>query len=127
LLYALLDGASDALVISRRDIEGTISPQEASEPPALISYDNVPGGAGHVKRVYDRMRPTFEATLERVARWECGEETSCYNCLQNYRNQYFHDMLQRGLAMDSLQRMLGDQASIRRETERTWPGHKHPG
>ncbi len=28
----------------------------------------------------------------------CAEETSCYGCLRNYSNQYFHDEISRGLA-----------------------------
>lgn len=107
LLYALLEGASEALGIRRDDIEGTIYPQGSGQPPSLILYDNVPGGAGHVKRVFDNLRPSFQAALARVASCECGEETSCYNCLRNYRNQYFHDILQRGLAVNVLRQMMG--------------------
>lgn len=107
LLYALLDGASHALEIRRDDIDGTIYPQGLGEPPALILYDNVPGGAGHVKRIHENLRPVVEAALDRVARCECGEETSCYNCLRNYRNQFFHDILQRGSAIKLLNMFLG--------------------
>ena len=110
LLYALLEGASEALGIRRDDIDGTIYPQDRGQPPSLILYDNVPGGAGHVKRVFDNLRPTFEAALGRVTACECGEETSCYNCLRNYRNQYFHDILQRGLAASALRQTLGVDA-----------------
>jgi hypothetical protein len=43
---------------------------------------------------------------ECVDQCECGEETSCYECLRNYRNQSFHDRLQRGLARDFLDGLL---------------------
>ncbi|MBD3251213.1 DUF1998 domain-containing protein [Candidatus Uhrbacteria bacterium] len=66
LLYALLDGASDALGISRTDIAGTIYPRGAGKSPSLVLYDNVPGGAGHVSRVYENLRPTFEAACKRL-------------------------------------------------------------
>ncbi|MFH1636508.1 MAG: DUF1998 domain-containing protein, partial [Chloroflexota bacterium] len=107
LLYALLDGASEALGISRNDIDGTIFPRGHEQPPALVLFDNVPGGAGHVLRIYENLRSTFEAAYERLDRCECGEETSCYNCLRNYRNQYFHDDLQRGSALRNLRTLLG--------------------
>jgi len=106
LLYALLDGASEALGISRNDIEGTVYPRGQS--PSLVLYDNVPGGAGHVLRIYENLRPAFEAAHNRLDQCECGEETSCYNCLRNYRNQYFHDELQRGSALRSLRILLGE-------------------
>jgi ATP-dependent helicase YprA (DUF1998 family) len=108
LLYALLDGASDTLGIRRQDIDGTIYPQGPDQPPTFILFDNVPGGAGHVLRIYDNLHSAFESSLDRVERCECGEETSCYNCLLNYNNQHFHDILQRGLALQSLRKILGN-------------------
>ena len=107
LLYAILDGASDALGIQRSDIHGAYYYQTAGASPSLIFYDDVPGGAGHVKRIYNNLRPTLEAALERLDRCECGLETSCYSCLRNYQNQFIHDKLQRGLAIDLLKRSLG--------------------
>ncbi len=107
LLYALLEGASEVLGIQRDDIEGTIFPQGLGEPPTLILYDDVPGGAGHVKRIQANLRAVMETALERMKDCECGVETSCYNCLRNYRNQFHHDVLQRGSAADSLRWLLG--------------------
>jgi len=51
LMYALLDGASEELGIRRNDIDGTLYFHQYGEPPSIIIYDNVPGGAGHVERV----------------------------------------------------------------------------
>ena len=48
----------------------------------------------------------FQAAFERLDRCECGPETSCYECLRNFRNQPYHDQLQRGLARDFLQLIL---------------------
>lgn len=107
LLYAILDGASDALGIQRNDIHGTIYYQTAGQYVSLVLFDDVPGGAGHVKRIYSNLRATFSAALERLQRCECGRETSCYNCLRNYQNQFVHDKLQRGIAIDLLEQILG--------------------
>ena len=104
-LYAILDGASEALDIQRNDINGTYY-HTGEGRPAFILFDEVPGGAGHVKRIYDNLRPTFKAALARVNRCECGLDTSCYNCLRNYQNQYHHDLLQRGLAISTLKNIL---------------------
>jgi hypothetical protein len=107
LLYAILDGASEALGIQRSDIHGAYYYQRTGESPSLIFYDDVPGGAGHVKRMYTNLRPTLDEALERLERCECGLETSCYNCLRNYQNQFIHDKLQRGLAIGILKEILG--------------------
>jgi hypothetical protein len=36
----------------------------------------------------------------------CGEETSCYGCLRNYSNQYYHDILRRGFAYKYLKEII---------------------
>jgi len=106
LLYALLEGASDALGIQRADIHGTFYYQQAGQPPSFILFDDVPGGAGHVKRIFANLRQTFTAALARVEHCECGLDTSCYNCLRNYQNQFIHDKLQRNIAIDLLKQIL---------------------
>jgi len=47
------------------------------------------------------------AARERVdGKCGCGEETSCYGCLRNFRNQFFHDNLKRGLAKKFIEDIL---------------------
>jgi hypothetical protein len=109
LLYALLEGASEALDIDRQDLDGCLYPY-AGDPsmPALVLFDDVPGGAGHVRRIArDRttLLSVLRAAYARLDRCECGGEernTSCYGCLRNYRNQFCHDELERGVVMDFL-------------------------
>jgi hypothetical protein len=109
VLFALLEGASQALDIRRDDLDGTLYRHRESPVPALVLFDNVPGGAGHVLRVADELDLAFQSALERVADCECGEETSCYECLRNFHNQPYHDHLQRGLARDFLQGVLSSE------------------
>ncbi len=106
LLYALLDGASDALGIRRDDVDGTLFYKDFRKPPHMILYDTVPGGAGHVERINNKLLIVAESALKKVSSCECGEDTSCYNCLRNYRNQFYHDDLQRGMAVKLLEAML---------------------
>jgi hypothetical protein len=106
VLYALLEGASETLGIRRDDLDGTLYRYSAGIAPAVVLYDNVPGGAGHVRRISDEMEDVFVAAWERVDGCECGEETSCYECLRNFRNQPYHDLLRRGLARDFLSSLL---------------------
>ncbi len=105
-LYALLEGASEALGIARDDLDGTLYPYQAGLPPALVLFDNVPGGAGHVRRIAQALPLALRAAWDRVARCECGAETSCYECLRNFYNQHYHDHLRRGLARDFLGELL---------------------
>ncbi len=110
-LYALLEGASESLEISRDDLDGCLYPY-AGDPtkPAMILFDNVPGGAGHVKRLAENssmLKRLLEATKDKVrGNCGCGEETSCYSCLRNYRNQFCHDELKRGMIKEFLEGLL---------------------
>lgn len=106
LVYALLEGASQKLSIRRDDIDGTLYRYSGHHLPALVVYDNVPGGAGHVQRIKDHLPDVFAAALERVENECCGPETSCYECLRNYRNQPYHAVLQRGIVRDFLREVL---------------------
>jgi ATP-dependent helicase YprA (DUF1998 family) len=102
LLYALLEGASESLGIRRADLDGTLY-YSSHSTPSLILYDDVPGGAGHVKRILSNLPDAILAAKDRVSTECCGPETSCTECLRNYRNQPFHDLLKRGLAKSFLE------------------------
>lgn len=110
MLYALLEGAALAIGINRDDIDGCLYPHFGDRRnPALIVYDTVPGGAGHARRLAGDEETVSEAFREAkrvVEECECGLETSCYECLRNYRNQYYHTQLCRGSALELLE-LLG--------------------
>ncbi len=108
ILFALLEGASHALGIRRDDLDGTLYQQGGGgQSPSLILFDNVPGGAGHVQRVATELPATLQAAYGRVNKDCCGAETSCNECLRNFRNQPFHKELKRGVARDFLGAWLG--------------------
>lgn len=109
MMYALLDGASQTLGIRRDDIDGTLYYRNYGDPPSLILFDTVPGGAGHVEHIRNSLRQAAEAGLKKVESCQCGQpngDTSCYNCLRNYRNQRFHDELQRIYAIQLLRMIV---------------------
>ena len=106
LLYAILEGVSQALGIPRRDLDGCLYHYEGKI--ALVLFDNVPGGAGHVKRIMDEQNlyEILESALERMKNCSCGPETSCYGCLRNYQNQFCHEKLKRGIVVEFLSKNL---------------------
>lgn len=114
LLYALLEGASAELNVRRQDLDGCLYPYAGrNTAPALVLFDDVPGGAGHVHRIGQKPEAVLQAARDRVS-GQCGcgggpegpGDTSCYGCLRNYRNQSFHDQLRRGEALRFLQKLL---------------------
>lgn len=111
VLYAILEGAAITLGINRREINGALfynnTKAENLEIPSLIIFDDVPGGAGHVKHIVDQLEEVIEEARKKVdGICGCGEETSCYGCLRNYSNQYIHEELKRGDALYYLNKLL---------------------
>lgn len=109
-LYALLEGISIAFNIERRDIDGLIIRNENLDYN-LIIYDNVPGGAGHVKRLKDdiTLKAALRAAYQKVNQNCCEENTSCYNCLRNYYNQKYHKILSRMSAKEGIKYILNEK------------------
>jgi hypothetical protein len=104
-LYALLEGVSGLLQISRDDIDGTLYPTPGGHT-SLVIFDTVPGGAGSAIRIARSFSDVLDAALARVAGCDCGEETSCYGCLRGYRNQPYHEELRRGAAINFLRPLV---------------------
>ena len=80
----------------------------------ILIYDNVPGGAGHVKRLVNRdaIISSLRAALSKVSQNCCDENTSCYNCLRNYYNQAYHSRLKRVYAKEILEMLLNDLSYV---------------
>lgn len=100
-LYAILEGASYVLEISRDDIDGALS-WSADHRRSIVLFDTVPGGAGAAKKIAENIGVVLESAVKRVTDCDCGEETSCYGCLRSYRNGRFHEDLSRRAALSLL-------------------------
>ena len=111
LAYAIVEGASEVLVVPLTDLNATVAHSEGHSVPPIILYDNVPGGAGLVAGLEDEkvFRASLEAARSRVGgKCGCDESTSCYGCLRNYKNQFAHQNLSRGPVMRYLDSMLSN-------------------
>lgn len=111
LKYALLQGASLALQIERRDIDGVLFPERTPTTEwqqTIVLYDNVPGGAGYVKRIQEKLPEVVAFALEII---KCQCETSCYRCLREYANQFEHQLLDRQIIYPFLTALLADLTS----------------
>lgn len=116
-LYALLESASEALEISRDDIDGTLA-WGKGDRRSIVLFDTVPAGAGAAKKIAENLGRVVEFAVARVADCDCGEETSCYGCLRSYRNNRFHDELSRAGALEIFRKLRIDAAEVR--TGRPW-------
>ncbi len=97
LLYAIIHGACHCLQIERNDIDGVLFPRSISGKweQTIVLYDNVPGGAGHVRSIRENLLSVLEEARRVLNCNDCAPDTSCYHCLRDYNNQYFHQILVR--------------------------------
>jgi len=93
LLSAIAEGAARQLSVPREDLAGTYYVEHGK--PVFVLYDNVPGGAGLARQAFQRAGEVMAAARRVCEGCSCGESSSCYGCLRNYRNQHQHDKLDR--------------------------------
>lgn len=107
-LYALLEGISIEFNIERNDINGLVQYNANTLGYDIIVFDNVPGGAGHVKRLInkDSLKQSLISAKMKVSQDCCDENTSCYNCLRNYYNQKYHNRIKRKYALEVINMLL---------------------
>ncbi len=124
VLYALLEGASEALEISRDDIDGTLS-WSVDGRRSIVLFDTVPAGAGASKQIAAELDRVLHFAAGRVADCDCGPETSCYGCLRSFRNERHHDRLSRAGALaifDGLGLGGADSRSAAARRDLEWVG-----
>ena len=111
VMYALLNAMSSYLNIERKDIKACLSPKVIGGVMnySIIIYDSVPGGAGHSRRLVTDDGMLLYKIVEKALRSmkSCNCDPSCYNCLRCYENQKIHDLLDRHLAIDFLEKFIG--------------------
>ncbi len=97
LLHALIQGAVHALQIERRDIDGLLYPINVGGAweTTIVLFDNVPGGAGHVRDIRDHFAEVVKSAYQIVLTCDCAPETSCIRCLRDYNNQNVYSLLRR--------------------------------
>lgn len=105
IMYALLRGIVDVLNLEDSDVSGCLQTimTGGGRGYSFILYDTTPGGAGHMRRLQeeDVLNRAVDRASELMKDCTCGGtdgHSSCYACLRNYRNQKYHDILDRSLA-----------------------------
>lgn len=110
VLFALIDAIFNTLHIERNEISGVIKHNDLSGGDTnyrFILFDNVPGGAGHVKQLLDNnymnLSEIINVAYSKSLNCTCDPKASCYKCLRTYDNQKYHDILSRELVINFLQ------------------------
>ena len=101
---------TDALGVEANDLSGVVHPVGSGADIAqeIVVFDDVPGGAGHIVRLREKIElaAILAAAHDRVAKCACGETAACYTCLRSYRNQFCHETLARGPVAKYLEKLV---------------------
>jgi hypothetical protein len=104
--------ASIVLQVDRSELQTGVRPllRGTQLSGEAFIYDNVPGGAGYARAT----AANLPKILEEAAKigHECSNpdcQGACYQCLLNYRNQSFHDLLDRHLGTAMLRYALNGE------------------
>lgn len=111
ILYAIIEGASLELGIARNEIGGCLYRADGEDltNTSIILYDDVPGGASHAKKIAQHLRGVLEnAKLKVSGLCGCGDDISCYGCLRSFENQFYHEIMERGIAFEYLSDLLSE-------------------
>lgn len=104
LAYALQKGLCSLLEIEPLDIgvswRWLSNKKSGSSQAEVILYDQTPGGAGFVREGFENWQEVVARALE-ICR-NCGCEKACYDCLKDYGNQSYHEILDRKRAVGAL-------------------------
>lgn len=123
VVAAIVVGVS--LVLEILGTEVVEAPVYGDGFPAIMLFDDVPGGGGVVARQEEPkvLRTVLEHARDRLnGSCGCGSDESCYACLRTYRNQSLHSDLRRGLVYDYLNYILEYFGTLLRRAFLCLPG-----
>ena len=102
VLESLRIGATRILDMHTEDLQILVIGEIGNEGVKGILWDPMPGGSGLLEHIRERFDEVVVAALDVVEGCPAGCEPSCIDCLQSFRNAYYHDHLDRKVALDAL-------------------------
>jgi len=102
LMEALRQGAAEVLDMEISDLQVQVFGKPGSEMVDALLYDPMPGGSGLLEQMLEHWPRVVAAARGLVEGCPAACETSCVDCLQHFRNSFYHDKLNRHTALDYL-------------------------
>lgn len=95
---ALRAGAANVLEMELDDLQLLTISKPGNSCVDVLIYDPMPGGSGLLEQLINRWEEVVTAALAIVNGCPAVCETSCIDCLQNFRNAFYHRYLDRNVA-----------------------------
>jgi ATP-dependent helicase YprA (DUF1998 family) len=102
VLEALRIAATRVLDMHREDLQILVIGHVDREEVDALLWDPMPGGSGLLEQICARFEEIGTIALEVVSHCPAVCESSCIDCLQTFRNGYYHKFLDRKLAEERL-------------------------
>ena len=102
VLEALRIAATQVLDMHVDDLQILVIGHVDREEVDGILWDSMPGGSGLLDQLCERFDEIAEVARRVVEACPSVCETSCIDCLQTFRNAYYHKFLERKVALDRL-------------------------
>jgi ATP-dependent helicase YprA (DUF1998 family) len=99
---ALRMGAAEVLEMEREDLQILLVPITGSDKTHAILYDPMSGGSGLLEQMVQRWTEVVAAARRITEECPSACEKSCVDCLQHYRNSWYHGNLDRHVVADRL-------------------------
>ena len=126
LLEALRMGAAHILDMHLEDLQLLVIGYVDRDEVDGIIWDPMPGGSGLLDQIRDNFAAVIDAAL-RITK-ECPSlcDYSCIDCLQTFRNGFYHKHLNRHVAIELLEE-LGGKLEVGYEIVPQHPSSQQPG
>jgi hypothetical protein len=100
VMESLRQGAANVLDMEISDLQVQVIGKPGSEFVDALLYDPMPGGSGLLEQLLEHW-PDVVVAARRLAE-ECPAacQSSCIDCLQHFRNSFYHDKLNRHIALE---------------------------
>ncbi len=103
LLEALRIGMNRVLEMEREDLGILAIGRMGEDEVDALLYDPMPGGSGLLEQACSRWGEVVEAALDVVKNCASACPRSCIDCLQTFRNAYYHAHLDRKAAEERIE------------------------
>ena len=122
VLEALRLGAARVLDMHVEDLQVLVVGHVDRETPDALLWDPMPGGSGLTGRLVERFEEVAEVAREIVGDCAGACDASCIDCLQSFRNAYYHRFLNREVARQRLDDW-GSEPPVRARHSAAATGH----
>jgi len=103
VLEAMRFGAARVLDMHMDDLQILVIGHVGRDDVDAVLWDPMPGGSGLLDQLCERFAEIVSAALEVVENCPAVCGSSCIDCLQTFRNAYYHRFLERAVAKERIE------------------------